>query len=78
MYLVKDPEVNPICCSIETSEPVAQAMEDLYKEIEVAANHVHINQNARNAIDRYMNRNDQGSGGGFGGFTLPADDDVPF
>lgn len=74
MYLVKDSEVNPICCSVETSEPVARAMEDLYKEIEVAANHVHINQQARNAIDSYMKRNDQVSGG----FTSLADDDIPF
>ena len=54
MYLVKGPDVIPLCCSSATSEPVAMSINELYKEIERSSAHVHINKNARDAIDKYF------------------------
>lgn len=54
LYIVTGYEVNPICCNAEVSGPVAIEMENLYKEAVISATHVHINKNARDAIDKYL------------------------
>ncbi len=54
VYLVKGEEVIPICCSLDTGTAVSGATEALYKEIEVAAAHVHLNYTARAIISSYL------------------------
>ena len=59
IYLVRETEdgssdVMPICCSIQTCETVTQCMIALYKEIEIAASHVHIGSDAREIMSKYL------------------------
>lgn len=59
MYLVSQDEndsyiVDPICSSREICEPIETIVKALYKEIEIASSHVHLNMRARSTLEQYM------------------------
>lgn len=53
LYLVRN-EIEPICCTLQTCGAVSETVAALYKEIEVAATHVHLGMNARSIIGEYF------------------------
>lgn len=57
VYIVDNYEVTPICNTLLTCNAVAEALRDLYKQIQVASSHIQINDKAKSVIDAYMNPN---------------------
>lgn len=56
LYIVDESDnVNPICCTAETCQIVVDAINALYKEIELSSSHVHISRETKSVIDRYIN-----------------------
>lgn len=55
VYLTRRNNVNPIFCTEQTCDELYTAIAMLYKEIEIAATHVHINEEAKDIIDLYFN-----------------------
>lgn len=57
MYLVVGSGLmlNPICTTLQTGSTINGAIESLYKEIEIAASHVRIDDLTKKSIDRYLN-----------------------
>ena len=55
VYLTRGNNVNPIFCTEQTCDELYTAIAMLYKEIEIAATHVHINEEAKSIIDLYFN-----------------------
>ena len=53
LYLFRN-EIEPICCTLQTCGAISETVEALYKEIEVAATHVHLGMNARSIIGEYF------------------------
>lgn len=46
--------VMPICCSLQTCELITRSIDTLYKEIELTSSHIHIEANAREIINNYL------------------------
>lgn len=53
LYLIKG-GINPVCCSIQCCEEVADMMDSLYKEIGLASKHVHLDKNTQEIISQYL------------------------
>ena len=57
MYMVDEKQrVKPICASDVCCVRVKNSMEALYREIETASSHLHIDDSVRNAFDMYMDK----------------------
>lgn len=57
IYLVApDKSVVPLCNTLMACDLIKSAIKDLYKQIEVMASHVNIDNKARSVIDAYLNK----------------------
>lgn len=61
VYVVDKHEVTPICNTLFTCNAVAEALNDLYKQIQIASSHIQINDKAKRIIDAYMKKNESES-----------------
>ena len=57
LYLVGD-DIKPVCCSSQSCSEVATMIDNLYKEIKLASNHVHLDNATRNIIGQYLDNED--------------------
>ena len=54
VYLTRRDRVNPVFCTAQICKELVDATNILYKEIEDASTHVHINEETKNIIDLYF------------------------
>ena len=57
LYLVGD-DIKPVCCSKQSCSEVATMIDNLYKEVKLASNHVHLDNATRNIIGQYLDTED--------------------
>ena len=55
IYIVKEDKINPLFCTAQIGAVLVSAVDQLFEAVEIAATHIHINDDVRTIIDLYFN-----------------------